>query len=115
MSSTQNLGTTRASAGSRAVRPATHGGHDATLREQRLELMTSRDLIAMIPVNRVTARRNDWNMPFPALGQCLQETTEGRILDGELGVAGTGTGERWDHFLTAAVVQETWIDYMIQW
>ncbi|HEX5617130.1 MAG TPA: hypothetical protein VFX51_01845, partial [Solirubrobacteraceae bacterium] len=57
-----------------------HASHNATLRERGLELMTSRDLVAMIPVNRVTARKQGWNMPFPPLFKRLEEKTEGRIL-----------------------------------
>ena len=43
-----------------------HGSHNATLREKGLELMASGELAAMIPVNRVTAKKMDWLMPFPA-------------------------------------------------
>ena len=48
-----------------------HGSHNATLREKGLELMTSRELAAMIPVNRETAKKMDWKMPFPSLFQRL--------------------------------------------
>ena len=44
-----------------------HGSHNATLREKGLELMASGELTAMIPVNRVTAEKMDWLMPFPPL------------------------------------------------
>jgi hypothetical protein len=92
-----------------------HGSHNATLRAQGLEQMTSRNLVAMIPVNRVTARKQDWNMPFPPLFDRLQEKTEGRILDAELGRAGAGEGDRWERFVAASDVQDLWIDYIVEW
>jgi hypothetical protein len=94
---------------------AHHGSHNATLRALGLEQMTSRNLVAMIPVNRVTARKQDWNMPFPPLFDRLQEKTEGRILDAELGRAGDGEGDRWDRFVAASDVQEWWVDYIVEW
>jgi hypothetical protein len=92
-----------------------HGSHNATLRDEGLELMTSRDLVAMIPVNRETARKQDWNMPFPPLLARLQEKTEGRILDADLGIAGAAAGARWDRFVAASDVQELWVDYTVEW
>jgi hypothetical protein len=92
-----------------------HGSHNATLRKQGLEQMTSRNLVAMIPVNRVMARKQDWNMPFPPLFNRLQEKTEGRILDAELGCAGAGEGARWERFVAATDVQDRWIDYTVEW
>lgn len=92
-----------------------HGSHNATLREQGLEMMTSGDLVAMIPVNRETALKQEWNMPFPPLFDRLQQKTDGRVLDAELGLAGTGTGARWDRFVAATDVQDRWIDYTVEW
>jgi len=57
-----------------------HGSHNATLREKGLELMTSPELAAMIPVDQRTAEQKKWNMPFPPLYRALQEKTAGRIL-----------------------------------
>ncbi|WP_448192349.1 hypothetical protein [Azospirillum sp. sgz301742] len=65
-----------------------HGSHNATLRERGLELMTNRELVAMIPVVEKFAREKPlpWNMPFPALNQRLKERTRGRILRCDRGV-----------------------------
>ena len=63
-----------------------HGSHNATLREKGLELMSSSELAAMIPVNRVTAKKMDWLMPFPALLTRLVEKTHGRVMDAERGL-----------------------------
>lgn len=58
-----------------------HGSHNATLRGDGLELMTSDDLIAFVPINREEARKNRWfNMPFEPLIQRLREKTGGRLV-----------------------------------
>lgn len=66
-----------------------HGSHNATLRERGLELMTSRDLVAMVPV--VESFANDaakkWNMPFPSLLNRLEEKTGRRVIRGDRDVA----------------------------
>jgi hypothetical protein len=44
-----------------------HASHNATLRAAGLELMTSPELVAMIPVQEEFARKTKhWNMPFPS-------------------------------------------------
>ncbi len=58
-----------------------HASHNATLREQGLELMTHRDLVAMIPVQQEFANKSKhWNMPFPSLLKRLEEKTFGRVI-----------------------------------
>lgn len=57
-----------------------HGSHNATLREKGLELMTSEDLVAMIPVERQMAEKKKWQMPFHGLLERLQEKTRGRLI-----------------------------------
>lgn len=61
-----------------------HGSHNATLREKGLELMTSPELVAFIPVNRAMARQKGWEeMPFLGLVQALNERTQGRVLQAD--------------------------------
>ncbi len=61
-----------------------HGSHNATLKSQGLELMTSEDLIAFIPVNKEQAIKNRWReMPFDPLVKRLQEKTNGRLLQSD--------------------------------
>ncbi|WP_332770947.1 MBL fold metallo-hydrolase [Phenylobacterium sp.] len=63
-----------------------HCSHNATLRKDGLELMTSPDLVAMIPVVESIAREQGtkgWNMPFPPLLERLLEKTKGRVLRGD--------------------------------
>lgn len=96
-----------------------HGSHNATLREKGLELMTSPDLVAMIPVNRVMARKQEWNMPLPSLLRRLEERTRGRILDAELGRPAekpdAASAEEWARFLERTDVQDRWVDYVLSW
>jgi beta-lactamase superfamily II metal-dependent hydrolase len=57
-----------------------HGSHNATLKEQGLERMSS-DLVAMIPVDRDFAQNTKkWKMPFDKLYTRLLEKTNGRVL-----------------------------------
>jgi hypothetical protein len=59
-----------------------HGSHNATLREKGLELMSSPDLVAMIPVDAVFAQAppRHWKMPFEPLYDRLSEKCKGRVL-----------------------------------
>jgi hypothetical protein len=57
-----------------------HASHNATLRQRGLELMTSEDLVALVPLDRKTAIAKGWVMPWPALRRSLATATKGRIL-----------------------------------
>lgn len=58
-----------------------HGSHNATLRAQGLEQMTSDELMAMIPVDHDMAVKKRWGqMPLPDLVDRLKEKTHGRLL-----------------------------------
>jgi hypothetical protein len=60
-----------------------HGSHNATLREQGLEMMTSPELTAMIPVDETWAlarKPYPWKMPFDPLYAELVRRTGSRIL-----------------------------------
>lgn len=95
-----------------------HGSHNATLRERGLELMTSRDLVAMVPV--VESFANDaaknWNMPFPSLLKRLDEKTGRRVIRADrdvkdfeamardyAGKEGELNEAEWNHFRTAVL------------
>ena len=62
-----------------------HASHNATLREQGLELMTDHRLCAMIPVVEKTAKEQGkgWRMPYVELYTRLQELTQNRIIRGD--------------------------------
>jgi hypothetical protein len=96
-----------------------HGSHNATLREKGLELMASSELAAMIPVNRVTAKKMDWLMPFPPLLTRLVEKTHGRVMDAERGLddaAPQDLGDAaWKAFVARTDVQPGWVDYTLEW
>lgn len=57
-----------------------HGSHNATLREKGLERMESPNLVAMIPVDRATAKKQAWAFPYPTLWKRLKEKARGRVL-----------------------------------
>lgn len=97
-----------------------HGSHNATLRDKGLELMTSGDLVAMLPVNRETARKQRWNMPLPGLLARLEEKTKGRVLDAETGLAqvkpSAVSDAEWADFVAATtVVPGRYVDHVIHW
>ena len=57
-----------------------HGSHNATLRENGLELMKNLQ-IALIPVDHEMAKKKGWGkMPFDPLETRLNEITKGRVL-----------------------------------
>ncbi len=57
-----------------------HCSHNATLREGGLELMTREDLVAFVPLDRATARKQKWDMPAGPLFTRLQEKTGRRVV-----------------------------------
>jgi hypothetical protein len=69
-----------------------HASHNATLREQGLELMVDPDLVALIPVDEKMAHKpkggspKGWDMPFPPLLKRLEEKTNGRVLRVDAGL-----------------------------
>jgi hypothetical protein len=96
-----------------------HASHNATLREKGLELMSSGQLAAMIPVNRVTAEKMEWLMPFPPLLKRLIEKTNGRVIDAEKGLDDAKPHDlsqvAWKRFLDRTDVQDGWVDYTLDW
>lgn len=60
-----------------------HASHNATARKHGLELMTSEELVAMIPVDEEVAKKQGkkgWKMPAEDLYKRLQEKTRSRII-----------------------------------
>lgn len=57
-----------------------HGSRNATLKGKGIERMTSRDIVAFVPVDRPTARRKNWDkMPLPGIIDALGVRTGGRV------------------------------------
>jgi hypothetical protein len=82
-----------------------HGSHNATLREQGLEMMSGLKL-AMIPVNHEMALKKRWgNMPLPELTDRLNQITSGRLLrmDADVPQALTGRVSATDLFYETAL------------
>jgi hypothetical protein len=63
-----------------------HGSHNATLRKNGLEKMTSDELAAMIPVNRKSVDAKKWAMPYPPMYRALRRQTKGRVIRADEGV-----------------------------
>jgi beta-lactamase superfamily II metal-dependent hydrolase len=63
-----------------------HGSHGGTPRRGGLEQMVSPELVALVPVDRKTAQRRGWGMPFPALYERLLQKSHGRVLCADAGV-----------------------------
>jgi hypothetical protein len=64
-----------------------HGSHNATLKQKGLEMMTSPELVAMIPVSEAFARDvQGWEMPYAPLLRNLTRRTKGRILRADRGL-----------------------------
>ncbi len=57
-----------------------HGSHNATMKERGLEKMVSKELIAMIPVDKGMAKAKHWKMPFQPLLDALNEKTSERVI-----------------------------------
>ena len=55
-----------------------HASHNATLGDKGLEMMTSPDLLAVIPLNREMAKKKRWNMPYAKLFERLKTKTNNR-------------------------------------
>jgi len=95
-----------------------HGSHNATLRQQGLELMVSDELVAMIPVDHSMAVKKRWNMPFPDLYTRLQAKTEGRVIRIDDGIpsrqdASTLTEAEWQAFIKSVTQTDLYIEYSI--
>lgn len=95
-----------------------HGSHNATLRQQGLELMVSDELVAMIPVDHNMAVKKKWNMPFPELNARLVGKTEGRVIRIDTGIpsrqdAPTLTDAEWQSFINSLKQTDLYIEYSI--
>jgi hypothetical protein len=68
-----------------------HASHNATARAKGLELMTSPELTAFIPVDRAVALtrnpKGSWKMPARELYRRLLERCQGRVVRADLGWA----------------------------
>jgi hypothetical protein len=95
-----------------------HGSHNATLREKGLGLMSSNELVVMIPVNREMAKKKEWRMPYPSLFSALEEKAKGRILDVDYGIPKDRPEllmeEQWKRFIEQCDEEEDWLDYRIR-
>ena len=71
-----------------------HGSRTGTPLRYGLEMMTSPELVALIPVDHDGAKQRHWDMPSRDLVAALTERTHGRVIRSDVGpVAVPGTGE----------------------
>jgi hypothetical protein len=93
-----------------------HGSHNATLRRDGLEKMTSDDLIALIPVNRESVEKKKWAMPFPPMYRALRKACQGRIIRADEGImeklAATPAAV-WKRFTESVTTDPVYIDCVI--
>ncbi len=94
-----------------------HASYNDTLRELSLEMMSSSELVAMLPVDRKTVKKMDRKMPFPSLYRRLLEKTEGRVMDLEFDALearpSNASEQKWSDFLSRIQVTPYWIDYWV--
>ncbi|MGE5603960.1 MAG: hypothetical protein ACM30E_12995 [Nitrososphaerales archaeon] len=98
-----------------------HGSHNATGRALDdntpwgLELMTSPDLVAMIPVDEAFANQvKHWPMPWPKLYERLGEVTKGRILRLDHGAPENAQPDaEWQAFMGQVEVTPLYVQYTV--
>ena len=98
---------------------AHHGSHNATLRQQGLELMTHDELVANAAGEpRDGKRRGSGKCRSTLLFRRLEEGTKGRILDRDTFLPkknpGPLTAEQWRRFVERTREQKDWIDYFVE-
>lgn len=96
-----------------------HGSHNATLRDQGLELMTSQELVAMIPVDEQFAAKKAWKMPFEPLLSRLVQKTRGRVIRADWGIPAREdltnlTEKEARDFQDAVESTDLFVDYTLQ-
>jgi len=93
-----------------------HGSRNATAKDEGLELMKSRELVAMIPVDPVFAhaqRPKPWQHPWPALVTALEGRTVGRVAQSNPGARSALSGGSTKGFLKALKVQPLYVEYTV--
>jgi hypothetical protein len=98
-----------------------HGSHNATLRGKGLEMMTSPELAAMIPVDEKLAlsqKPHEWKMPFQPLYDALQKRTRGRVLRGDQPVdklkrPASTPAAVWQQFRDAVEDTDLYVEYRV--
>lgn len=92
-----------------------HCSHNATLQENGLELMQDDRLVAFIPLDKATAKKQGkkgWDMPAKPLFKALQERTGGKVVLSDASVKAPLSREARD----SGVVDftDTYVDYFLR-
>jgi hypothetical protein len=96
-----------------------HGSWSGTPSEFGLDMMTSPELVAMIPVDQEDATKQRWQMPAPAVLAALTRATRGRVIRADTGVPASAPGgglaeAEWDEFRDSVHVDALYIDYHVR-
>jgi beta-lactamase superfamily II metal-dependent hydrolase len=89
-----------------------HCSHNATLKNGGLELMNRDDLVAFIPLDQETAKKQGkkgWEMPAPPLFKALMDKAAKRVVISD--VKENPTTQALDHGIVAT---DTYIDYFLK-
>jgi hypothetical protein len=92
-----------------------HSSHNATAKDKGLEMMTSKELVAFIPVDRqVAIKRNpprSWQMPHRKLYRRLLERCEGRVVRSDLGWAADAGKSAPERELRRLATKDEWAQW----
>jgi len=82
-----------------------------------LDMMTSPELVAMIPVDHRDAQEKRWQMPAPELLAALERRTRGRVIRADTGVPTEKPQDlsdlEWEDFRQSVAVTPLYIDYQV--
>ena len=90
-----------------------HGSRNATAKDDGLEQMKSRDLVALIPVDPVFAQAQKWQHPWPNLVTALEQKTSGRVAQQDPGAANTLSSGSNPQLATNLTVTPLYIEYTV--
>jgi hypothetical protein len=89
-----------------------HCSHNATLKKGGLELMNRDDLVAFIPLDRETAKKQGkkgWQMPAPPLLKALQRRAGERVVVSDVREQLTANAKK-----AGILATDTYIDYFLE-
>lgn len=99
-----------------------HGSHNATLKAEGLEKMTSPELTALIPVDEEFAETiQGWDIPYAKLLENIKEKSRHRVLRSDMRNNSTLNKPNdlstavWNDFKNRVDDQESFIDYTVNW
>jgi beta-lactamase superfamily II metal-dependent hydrolase len=92
------------------------GSITGTPKQFGLDMMTSPELVAMIPVDADEAQKKRWQMPHRNIMEALQRATRGRVIRSDLGVPKSAEKypeAEWMQFQDGTMASDLCIDYYV--